>query len=175
MNINFKEIIPKTKLDVIEDITIVLVELFAPPVIDDLIEHELHSLNKTFSKKFSNKGSFLDEAKEYCNGIVDFLKEDIKLVKKISCYHHSHASILKQFIERSLIKNGFENLVQAGVVVAVGVESLPVLIASVAISQTFEYIEQKNESTIFDGIKSRISLLRKECFHSPTSTNKNKI
>jgi hypothetical protein len=174
MNLNFKEIIPKTKSDVIEDIAIIVVELFAPPVMDDLIEHQLHSLNKSFSKNICNKSSSLDDIKEYCSGVISFLKKDIGLIKKISCHHHAHASTMKEFIERSLIKNGFEQLIQTGVVIAVGVESLPVLIGAVAIAQTFEYIEKKNEKEIVDNIKLKISSFRDK-FLTNISTSDNKL
>ena len=53
--------IKKSIADNLENVGIVIVEMYAPPVLDDIVEHVLQDTKKIFIKDFNNKNSIEEE------------------------------------------------------------------------------------------------------------------
>ena len=155
--------IKKSIADNLENVGIVIVEMYAPPVLDDIVEHVLQDTKKIFIKDFNNKNSIEEDLKEFSHDISIQLKSDFHLIKSISSSHFSHGHTLQKFLENSLLNNGFESLTTAGAIAAFGVESIPIVVASVIAEQI---IERNIEPTI----KSTIFSIRNS-FHSSEKTN----
>jgi len=152
-----------------ENVAIVVVELLAPPVIDDIVEHQIHNIKKVFTKDFTNRASFNEFAQHFSSDVIKCIKKDIHLVKSICCFHPHHADKLKHFVQRSLIKNGFETATTAALVVVVASESLPVLVSAVIAQQLIERVEEKYEPQL----KDKMNELRGKFFKKSNKNNLN--
>jgi hypothetical protein len=152
-----------------ENVGVIVIEMIAPPVLDDIVEHVLHDLKKIFVKDFGKNQEPIQEIKSFIHDLEKNVSKDFHLIKSICCSHSRHANTLKQFVERSLIKNGFETAVTAGVVSIVGFETLPILAGAVIVEQITEKFEEKFEPKIKEKVLETINFFRK---HEEINNNK---